>query len=291
MMSDFEFRRMMKYSRELRKKNLIGQKDWKEIRENYLQDSDISDLEIVIKKNLPSYITGERKNHYSLWIELKDTFLDESSPVVRYQVNTGEYLFSTRKDSPLKIKIFPLTINRYKRKYSLEEIELSKELLGLHERDFMSLRGYILAQHQREIAEEIFRKVQEGIEILPRQYTKKGYSEKRGIREKCQNKTPILKRVEGVKFLESLNPDEIIQGNLLASGSAYVAYRFEDKIVVESDESQRATYIFTEEEFDNLRHRNRQTILETRPNGFVERMIHRSNNKRWERKILELIKE
>jgi hypothetical protein len=90
-------------------------------------------------------------------------------------------------------------------------------------------------------------------------------------------------------LIEKLNPDRSQDGNLLGSGGYYIAYYFGDRVVVEFNEENRATYFFDKDYFDKLRVWHRSLILGTQPEGFHGRTIHKGDEDVWKSKVEEYI--
>ncbi len=210
---------------------------------------------------------------YALWMTLHNRF---TTPIYLMDNGKTHHLFSRRKDSPLELKEQAL------------DTKLAQEVLfPLNEGDICTSRGIVLFGDNKDYATELFTKVMQGIEILPKPKGEKSYTQKN---KKGGEGKIIEPRTVGQIYLQGLNPSNVTQGQVFGSEFSYLAFYYGDKVVVEGNETGRATYLFTRTEFDNLRHNSRSQILELQPVGFNGRVIHCNNGiEEWKRAIQEYL--
>ncbi|MBW2978363.1 hypothetical protein KY331_05960 [Candidatus Woesearchaeota archaeon] len=216
----------------------------------------------VVRKG--SYIGNK---FYSLWIA--------NSPVFLYQDNGVFSLKTCRKDKPLELiasgSVPPVT-----------------ERLGLlNDGNFYNSDGHPLYGTAEEIAADIFLQVMNGKEILPAPQQAEGYIVKTEKRKK--NDLADRYRHWGQIFLGQLEPDEVVDGQILGSGGSYKAFVFRKKTVVEFDQEDHATYLFDTDFFNSLRHWNRQRILDQNPAGFQGRIIHEGSRSVWKTSVTDYL--
>jgi hypothetical protein len=224
------------------------------------------------------YDDNERspRPYYSLWVSYGGE--KEKSPVFLYENGEFKQIRSTRKDAPFTIDacMQPLQALIAYRQRRLQ--------IGLQEGEFYDICLRPLTGESRRIAAEVFKQVKEGVEIFPEPKEQRGYK----VREKGRGTgSKRLPRTEGQLFLETLSPEEIIEGQLFGSGHSFCAYVIRGKVVVESDESGDATYVFSREQFESLRTCPRSTLLRQQPDGFAGRVIHK--DEQWKEGILAYI--
>ncbi len=208
------------------------------------------------------------KMFYSLWIG--------DSPVLLYEKGRVSYLCTTRKDDPLEMRTADAELVVMKKRIQLAEL-----LLGLGDNMFLDRHGYVLEGKQQKYAADIFHQVLTGVDILPRPETPTGYvKEETSSGEKKQKPAPIVYRVWSQIYLAESRPDSVTKGRLLGSGGSYKAFHFRGRTVVEFDQGERATYLFSTKYFNGLRQWNRSELLSTKPEGFDGRILH-DDPKQW----------
>lgn len=214
---------------------------------------------------------------YSAWIG--------ESPVLMYSEGNFYYVASNRKDEPLKINLVTAPAAKAHLKNAVSKAQ--KEL-SFKEGNFITYNGMPLIKGNETYAAELFQKIFQGIEILPRPEEPKGYYEKAQQSEGTESE--IVYRHWGQIFLSMLSPDEVKQGEVLGSGGSYKSFKFGEKVVVEFDQADRATYLFDTASFDKLRTRNRSELLNENPSGFYGRVIHHENRDLWKDGISKFLK-
>jgi hypothetical protein len=185
-------------------------------------------------------------------------------------------VFSTSRGKPVGIEM-----NRE----DIAAEDLATELLNLGMYDCITAEGNVLFGKASEIAREVFAQVRQGIEIFPPDGDE---PYRREVHQTGQDML-VLPRHWGQSYLSDLGPDEVIIGQLLGSGHSSKAYRFGELIIVESDRVGEATYFIRATAFGRLRHKGRSLLRSSRPNGFIDRIIHagESQKKRqeWRRSV------
>lgn len=140
--------------------------------------------------------------------------------------------------------------------------------------DFITIDGFKIYDDAKRVAEAIFKKVEEGIEMLPEGDEKQGYRIRERKARTAQGEVETA-RTWGQDFIASLSPIDRKQGELMGSGGSYIAFFFGNgRVIMEFDQKDRATYLVTREQYDILRHWSREKMLRQRPEGFLGRIIH-----------------
>lgn len=210
---------------------------------------------------------------YSLW--------GDNSPICKKDCSKILYLHSSRKNQPLEI--------REAGSKSISNYNTLKEFNLIHDKFYYTGSGLILADRNFEISDAIFDKVLKGVKILPEKclgnllYTENGFFKSEA--------NPEIERKWGQQYLESLSPSNIIQGNLLGSGGAYLAYEFGDLMIVEFDKEKRATYLFNRDQFNELKDYGRRELREDKPLGFEGIIIHKGSQENWKDSISDFLKK
>ncbi|MDO8661350.1 MAG: hypothetical protein Q7K43_05665 [Candidatus Woesearchaeota archaeon] len=223
----------------------------------------------IAKKN---YSINNRTSFHSLWLG--------SSPVFRVSGDSLEFLAVSRQDDPFKIYQLPCFL-------SAIELRLSQHFFGLAKGSFCDDSGYALAGKNNALAKDLFNRVERGIEVFPRS------------EELCTDDREVLGsgnpniidyRHWGQEYIHSLGPDGEFEGEVLGSGGAYKLFVFSRKglVLVEFDQIDRATYVFNTNYADELRIRNRRSIIEEKPEGFIRRIIH-DNQVSWKQKLSSIL--
>lgn len=231
----------------------------------------LSETPVIRKDNISLF----GRQCYSLWLA--------ESPIYLYQGDRSQYLYTTRKDTPLEI----LSINTNIIMNIADRARAQGRVFNLNTGDLVTNRGYVLNGEQQNIAAGIFEQVMNGIEILPSPTEPSGYTVRRHIGPR-QEQEPRF-RHWGQTYLAQLNPDEIIEGQLLGSGGSYEAYVFGDKTIVEFDQEERATFFFDTDYFHTLRVWQRREILQRNPEGFEGRIIHHKDRDNWRNSVLNFL--
>lgn len=213
---------------------------------------------------------------YSLWIG--------DSPVFLYDGKILRYLHTRRKMQPLEIKTADVETVLGGRK------ALSEELLGLTANKFIDYRGYTLLGEQEKIAANIFEHVFTGKEILPHEESTGGYEVREPKTHNTGDGSATQPRHWSQVYLAQKQPTNTVVGKLLGSGGSYKAYQYGDKTIVEFDQEGHATYLFATSYFDNLRTWQKTALLESQPEGFSGRLIHKENRNEWMKNIDDFVK-
>ncbi|MBT4804561.1 hypothetical protein HON71_00130 [Candidatus Woesearchaeota archaeon] len=228
---------------------------------------------IQIKKSNGTSL--ETKPFYSMWIE--------NSPILLYSEENFHYLSTNRKDEPFEINL----ANQLTRRRLLKAVDDAKERVSFNEGDLITYSGIPIVGDNAIYASEIFQKVFTGIKILPRPEEPQGYQEKV---ENGKNEAEIVYRHWGQIYLSKLGPEDVNQGEILGSGGSYKAFLFfRNKLVVEFDQEDRATYLFDPESFNELRMANRSKLISENPEGFYGRVIHHENRELWKEQVEDFL--
>jgi hypothetical protein len=90
-----------------------------------------------------------------------------------------------------------------------------------------------------------------------------------------------------------MTPDEIIEGELLGDGDIAIAYVFEDHVIIEAKDLNKATYVVVKDSFDELKDLSRWEAMRlTREEGLIARIFHEDVNgenfnfEKWKEKII-----
>ncbi len=237
--------------------------------------SSTAQREVKIKKSVMSSLEGSRP-FYSLWAD--------DSLVLLYFEGNFFYTSTTRKDDPLEINL----VTKGMQELLLKAVNKAENELSFKEGDLITYSGIPIVGNNEIYASEIFQKVFTGIKILPKPEEPQGYQEQL---KSGKTEQEIVYRHWGQIYLSSLNPENVNQGEILGSGGSYKSFQFGDRLVVEFDQEDRATYLFDPESFDELRMRNRSEIISENPKGFYGRVIHHENQKLWKKQISNFINE
>lgn len=236
----------------------------------------------------------KRGGIYSLWIDscpnmgwIGNVLWQKKSPVYCCGRNMEfEYIMTTNKLKGHKIQ-----------KTHLSFLEKAK----IKEGDYCNADGIALPSRLVKSVNDIFNQVRTGTCILPpgdnTDYDTWVERIKKKIKRKEDSENREIKyRTWGQKYLSSLNPDRVEQGELLGSGGSYLAYYFTNragikKVVVEFDQENVATYKFDAESFSSLRLEGRMDLRKTKPNGFDGIIVHYEKNGRenWKKSIEKYI--
>jgi hypothetical protein len=146
---------------------------------------------------------------------------------------------------------------------------------------------HIYYDEDKRTIDDLFVKVVRGIEIFPAPELPMGYRERKSYR--LNDKEEIAFRIWSQEILSSMNPDKVGQGKLIGSGGSYKAFCFGDKVLVEFDQEDRATYVLSKDYFDVLRVKPRLEIIREKPKGFIKRIVHTLDRKKWIKQIKEII--
>ena len=224
-------------------------------------------IQASTREELPAI--AHRRGFYSLWMG--------NAPVCRLIDEKTAQMMRT------EYKTRPFTLVQTKLRY----LPFARELIGLARGDYCDENSARLYGSALEFAKMLFEKVERGVEIFPAE-NRQGFHIPR--KEETERTDP-LRRHWGQVFLSSLHPEEIREGELLGSGVSYRAYFFKhDKVIVECDESARATYLLDAHHFEQLRHWARLRLLSQQPEGFEGRIIHSGESDRermlWQQRVL-----
>jgi hypothetical protein len=220
------------------------------------------EAEVAIRKD--TYKPIFSKQTYSAWLG--------EQPILMHMGNGLEALATTRQDEPLRF---------VKKDIEESHLALTQELLGLRKYDVITPTGYRLFGAQERKAKEIFWRARNGLEILPAPDEPLGYIQRRprGVRD---NGEPTAFDSREQKYLRRQRPERIEPGELLGSGGSYLAFYFGNKVFVEADQDDRATYIFTKNGFEKLHNLPRQQLIMEKPKGFIGRIFHYEDDRaRW----------
>jgi len=147
---------------------------------------------------------------------------------------------------------------------------------------------HIYIGKDERIIDDLFSKVENGIEIFPAPELQTGYREQ--IKPRMLTaEAEIVFRIWSQEILSSMNPDRVEQGKLIGSGGSYKAFYFGDKVLAEFDQEYRATYVLDKDYFDVLRVKSRLEIIREKPKGFIKRIVHTLDRKKWIKQIKEVI--
>ncbi len=219
------------------------------------------------------------------WNERPDrtyTLMYADSPVLqRMPDGTYEHIATTAKAKPFQIK----------KAHSIKDETLAVKIQELGSYDYVTHSGIKLYGTARDIAEEVFTEVRTGTEIFPED-NEQGYRIK-VVRHPGEEHEPSTPRHWGQSHLMSLQPTRVTNGLLLGSGEHSKAYHFEHVVVVEANETGRATYFIDAGQFERLRMLSRHAIIEGKPDGYLGRVIHtgegEAERQRWMEQVHELL--
>jgi hypothetical protein len=209
-----------------------------------------------IEKNYFSFKRMDNRG-YSLWYG--GSLVMQRTPKGQY-----EYIFTTAKAKPFAI---------HRTKQEVRDEKYARSLVNLGIYDFVTADGVKLNGAARDIADQVFSIVRNGIEMFPEE-NEKGYRVHNPPSGNGREHSPLVSRHWGQSHLADQSPDEITQGQLWGSGHSYKAYRFGGVVIVESDRTNDATYVLTAPHFASLRAASRSQLLRTEPEGFLGRVIH-----------------
>lgn len=242
----------------------------------------------IAKLNRISQLESESPIVGKIWFKLGFADRDfytlhlANNIVCLYLGDQVEFIATTRRDSPLRLE-------RRVTAAVFSDSALSLiDLLKVENGDFTTNKGYVLNAQQEEIAARVFDHVRTGKEILPAPEVPGGYRIKRQVKDGGVVHN-IQYRHWGQQHLAQLNPNGVLEGQLLGGGGSYKAFRFGNKTVVEFDQDERATYLFDTEYFDGLRLWERSRVLTEQPEGFNGRVIHRGDRDNWKKQINDFI--
>jgi len=238
---------------------------------------------LSIKKTLdnllePPYVEIIKRNgNYSM-------FVNESQVLRVDGINRYSMIYTTARNKPFKIKEYKAPLFNPLQKGALEF--LSMGIGDFCDSDYSNLYG-----STKKYIANIFEQVENGIEIFPTTDPMK-------VRKKREKKTKPVEDKErdwGKVFLSSLGPQSIEQGELLGSGGSYKAYFFNNgRVIVEFDQTNHATYLLNQENFDLLRRMRRSDIISMKPEGYAGRIIHKGETnylrQKWRQDVVEYLR-
>ena len=221
---------------------------------------------------------GRTRKIYSLWKGSELVFCRNSGDTT--------YLATTRLDAPLREETIGL----------VQALDLST-LLGQYTRELIDeseapvyfAGNRLLVGDDFARAHEVFEHVRTGIEILPRPEEPSGFRFKVDPNTPRSPGTEPVYRTWGQEYLAAMAPNRTIDGELLGSGGAYIAFIFGDKTFVEFDQEARATYVFETKFFEQLRGWSREDMLNRSPAGYLGRVVH-DDEAGWKERIDERLK-
>ena len=231
-----------------------------------------------------------RGDFYSLWVDRPERYQS-----LIYLCNEGKFyhLWTPNKKSRFEI-IQDGNSDRVSELFERNRLLASQALFPIREGDICTSRGAVLLGESADYARAIFEQVQNGVEIFPEPEELKGYRipSKTKVAKQEESEHALEMRTFGQEFLKSLSPTKIIEGELFGTGHSYKAFVFGNRIVVESDEEQHATYFLSREQFETLRQRSRRELLTEQPEGFLGRAIHPSDGQdSWKDSIARYVQE
>lgn len=224
----------------------------------------------------PCWVTINPYLFYSLWFSY--------SPVFKVEEHYKVHIKTTSKDRPFRLS------GGLDAGFRIRHLGIAGIVYNLKKGDFCDRYGHKLAGRNLDYATKIFGQVESGIEIFPRPEEPQGYiikekiAEEGDISEGGGTKSQV-KRTAEQDFLLKLCPRKTILGELFGSGGSYCAYFFGDKVVVEADEPERATYLLNSTEFESVIAMNRSEVLRTMPEGFRGRIIHCGDTEQWQKRV------
>lgn len=236
-------------------------------------------------------IIAKRAGEYSL--RLIDDLTDEHVQI--YKINSESGLTSLIETNKMR----PMKLNSNCTDALIDFIRENSEFYNGY--DFIRSDGIPIDSDSEthEICKEIFENINLGIEIFPYNKGVTGDDVRRGYSVKSARKQrdPIY-RTEGQKYLESMNPDKIIEGVLLGNGDISMAFVFGDNVIIEAKDLGKATYVTTNEAFDTIRYLPRWNAMKlTNEDGLMDRIFHKDvagenfNFEKWKEKIVHYISE
>ncbi len=271
------------------------QEEWNKLEKSYNPDSLKNTVCVTLKDNLRLFQmlkkSLEREIHVEKIVEPLNqeavyTLTVDGSPVYELSQNGRVfYLETTKASTPLRLSSANLGL------FVQDDFKNLKTLQSLvgesDEPVYVDMWGNPLINEQYDFAKEAFRQVREGIEILP------DSSNPKGIKHYGKGKSvprEIVFRTWGQNYLNELGPDSVVEGELLGSGGSYKAFYFDDQVVVEFDQEERATFVFDKSYFDSLRHWSRQEVRDSKPKGFNGRICHQEcDQDTWQIRVLEYL--
>lgn len=229
----------------------------------------------------PAYPWSKRyKKQYSLWLGKSRVFL--------YKENGDcEYLFGTSKNKPLVIR----KVNSSRIFRNENVARMAKKLLGLKTGDYCTFDGYVIDEEMAEIIANYFNQVRKGEEILPSRGTDKVLKAQNPFGGKKSERKAIALEIRtwSQEFLKELGPDKIKVGELLGSGGSYLAFFFGNKVAVEFDQTEHATYLFEKFFYKTLKSWTRGEIRLDEPEGYLGRCVHQGARETWEESIFTFL--
>jgi hypothetical protein len=194
--------------------------------------------------------------------------------------NWYDIIFSRSKVKPMKGEMT---------KFDVFDFDFIKNLLEIKEGDYISLESRTKIM-ESEGLHALFEKVRNGVEIFP--YANE-HNKGKGIKIKGERsgKTPLPKpRHWGQEYLGNLTTGDIIEGEFFATGFTYQVFPVNQRMVIEANEENRATYILESEKFDSLRLVSRGKMISEKPEGYVGRVLHKGSRQKWKETLNDYLK-
>lgn len=216
---------------------------------------------------------GQKGGIYSLWIA--------NSPVLRYEAGGScRMLQAKRRDAPMRL--VPISLGQKAR-------ETARGVFEIVNGDFCDACGIGLYGRAEEESRGLFQRVTDGVEILPSacaETSLQAVCSENGARSNRETER-VMPRTWGQEYIAKFNPREIVEGELRGSGGYYRGFVFEKIIAVEFSQDEAATYFFERERFEELRATPRTQLLESRPAGFLGRVVHTQNRDTWREAVFD----
>ncbi len=252
--------------------------------------SRLETLESRLKKDpfngvLPGVV--KRDGEYSLL--LTDDSTDEYVQIYEISLEEGlTKLVETNKSRPMKLE-----------SVRTSDIDFLRNNSEFYDNSiFVRSDGVPIDQNleTHKICKELYESARNGESILPHKDGVSGGTSGRGYSIgfiSTRNKRDPIYRTDGQKHLEDMTPDEIIEGELLGDGDIAIAYVFEDHVIIEAKDLNKATYVVVKDSFDELKDLSRWEAMRlTREEGLITRIFHEDVNgenfnfEKWKEKII-----
>jgi hypothetical protein len=252
--------------------------------------------EIYYRRQIPQDFTIELGKH-SLQYGTRDQFseqifslwlLDKSGrnkPELVYMLDKDckpAHIYGRRKDQGLQASTKYSNLSR--------GFDTAIKYHELKPGTIITRHGNVIEGEPADYAMEFFQKVQGSIPVLPCPESPTGYIIKGPKGGEDEIKRRIDPRTWGQEYIHEQNPAAIQQGSVFGTGGDYLIYNFGKLVIVEPSETNRATYIFNAERFEELRQRYRIELIMEQPEGFLDRLVH-DDKQKWESDVSRILSQ
>ncbi len=145
--------------------------------------------------------------------------------------------------------------------------------------DYCTASGVPLKGPARELASNLFNIVSRSVRVFPED---NAHEVLRKVAESDERAAARLRKAQdvaprhwGQEYLQSLNPEQVIPGELFVDGEHWKIYVFGEVVVAESDKTDSATFVGKREAIDLFRSCSRAEITALHDGELLGRIIHR----------------